>query len=298
MTLAAGSGAAVLGREDPRADAVFHHCEEITRRRARNFWYGIRLLPRAKRRAMAAIYALSRRIDDAGDDGRRSDDERRAALEAIEASLAGAHRSSPDPVLAAVGFVAEAFPLPISAFHELVAGVRMDLDGTVYRTFEDLEPYCRRVAGTIGRLSVSVFGARDVPRAERLADDLGVAMQLTNILRDVREDLRRGRVYLPAEDLERLGCTRSDLADPPGDRAVDLIRFEAARAREWFRRGLPLLPMLDRRSAACAGTMAGIYTRLLGRIESRPADVLVRRLSLPTWQKAWVAARGVAGFRP
>jgi phytoene synthase len=151
------------------------------------------------------------------------------------------------------------------------------------------------VAGAVGRLSLGVFGSTNTAEAERLADDLGVAMQLTNILRDVREDLARGRVYLPAEDLERFGCCREDLARPASNGTVGLLRFEAARARDWFARGLPLLPMLDRRSAACAGAMAGIYSRLLKRMEARPDQVFARRVSLSPGQKAWVAVRALAG---
>src|SRR6266536_243679 len=194
-----------------------------------------------------------------------------------------------DPVLAGLGRAGRRFDLPVQAFRDLIDGVRMDLDGTRYGTFEELVVYCRRVAGSVGRLSLSVFGAPYMAAAEPLADDLGVAMQLANVLRDVREDLGRGRVYLPAEDLERFGCSPGDLAGPAGPRVEDLIRFEAARAEDWFRRGLRLLPMLDRRSAACAGAMAGIYRRLLRRISARPGAVLERRVSLPAWEKASLA---------
>jgi phytoene synthase len=270
------------------------YCERLTRSRARNFWYGIRLLPGPKREALAAIYALARRIDDVGDDG-LPDREARTALDAIETSLARADPGSDDPVLAGMGMARQRFPIPMEAFADLVAGVRMDLDGREYRTFEDLVVYCRHVAGSVGRLSLSVFGAPDMGAAEPLADDLGVAMQLTNILRDVREDLRRDRIYLPSEDLERFGCSAADLSGVEPESVGALVRFEAARAEAWFRRGLQLLPMLDRRSAACAGAMAGIYRRLLGRIGAHPEAVLQRRVSLSGWEKALVAARALAG---
>jgi 15-cis-phytoene synthase len=139
-----------------------------------------------------------------------------------------------------------------------------------------------------------VFDARDRETASTYADDLGVAFQLTNILRDIREDLENGRVYLPAEDLERFGVDLS----APYDRIVDLVRFEADRARAWFESGLKLLPLLDRQSAACVGAMAGIYRRLLGRIERRPDLVLRGRVSLPTWEKGWVAVRSLAAVAP
>jgi squalene synthase HpnD len=270
------------------------YCEEVTRRRARNFWYGIRLLPTLKREALAAVYAMARRVDDVGD-GDLPPAAKMAALDRIEASLADLRSTSPDPVLAGLGLAAERFPLPVGAFRDLLEGVRMDVRGTEYETADDLVLYGRRVAGSIGRLSLGVFGSSRMAEAEPLADDLGVAMQLTNILRDVKEDLARGRVYIPAGHLERFGCTSSMLAGAPSVRAVRLIRFEAREARAWFRRGLPLLRLLDRRSAACAGAMAGIYLHLLRRIEQHPQDVLARRIELPTWEKALVAGQALAG---
>ncbi|HXF58128.1 MAG TPA: presqualene diphosphate synthase HpnD [Actinomycetota bacterium] len=276
-----------------RPEAV-RHCERVTRARARNFWYGIRLLPPAKREALAAVYAMARRVDDVGD-GDLPADAKLAALDRIEESLAHVDPASPDPVLAALGLATRRFLLPLDAFRELVEGVRMDVRGTHYGSFEELLVYCRRVAGTIGRLSLAVFGASRMAEAEPLADDLGVAMQLTNILRDVREDLGRGRVYLPEEDLARFGCTGETLVEGRSPALRALVRFEARRARAWFSRGLRLLPHLDRRSAACAGAMAGIYLRLLGRVEARPEEVFARRVSLPGWEKAWVAGRALAG---
>jgi phytoene synthase len=274
---------------------AFRHCERVTRARARNFWYGIRLLPQEKREALAAIYALARRVDDVAD-GHLPRGEKLALLDEIEASLDRVEPGAPDPVLAALGAARARFPLPMDAFRELVEGVRMDVRGTDYGTFDELLVYCRRVAGTVGRLSLAVFGAARMAEAEPLADDLGVAMQLTNILRDVREDLGRGRVYLPAEDLARFGCTPDTLGAGPSPALRALVRFEARRARSWFRRGLRLLPHLDRRSAACAGAMAGIYLRLLSRVEARPEAVFARRVSLPGWEKAWVAGRALAGW--
>jgi phytoene synthase len=265
------------------------YCEALTRRRARNFWYGIRLLPPAKRHALAAVYALARRVDDVGD-GLWAAQEKRARLDDIQASLDTIHPTSTDPVLAALGLARRSFPIPVAAFRDLIDGVRMDVEGTTYGTFDDLAVYCRRVAGSIGRLSLAVFGSDRMEEAVPLADDLGVAMQITNVLRDVREDGAAGRLYLPAEDMARFGCSATDLRRPAAPAAKALIRYQAARARSWFARGIGLLPLLDRRSAACAGAMAGIYARLLDRIEARPGDVLERRISLPTWEKVRVGA--------
>jgi phytoene synthase len=203
------------------------------------------------------------------------------------------------PVLTALADAAARFPIPLAAFDELIDGCESDVRGARYETFDDLLRYCQQVAGSVGRLSLGVFGSDGRQRAEGLADSLGVALQLTNILRDVREDRTAGRVYLPAEDLEQFGCTleldeSGAFIDPPW-RLHKLIAFQAERARAWYAEGLRLLPLLDRRSAACTAAMAGIYRRLLESIAANPAAALNSRVSLPTWQKAVVAARALTG---
>ncbi len=273
------------------AEAAYRSCEQITRRAAGNFYYGIRLLPPGKRRAMCAVYAFARRVDDVGD-GSLPAKEKERRLEVARADLASLAPDSPDPVLAALGHARERFPLPVSAFGELIDGVTMDVRERRYDRAEELEVYCRRVAGSIGRLSVAIFGASDEPAASGRADALGIAMQLTNILRDIREDGSRGRVYLPREDRERFGCP-GDPAAAPLPNFEALVRFEAGRARTWFATGLELLPMLDSRSRACVGAMSGIYRRILDRIERRPGDILRGRIALPASEKAWVAARNL-----
>jgi 15-cis-phytoene synthase len=277
--------------------AEIRHCEDVTRREAKNFWYGIRLLPTTKRRALAVVYAMARRIDDIGD-GPLDALEKQAALDRVSQSLVAIDASASDPVIAALGQVKRICRLPLDAFDDLVRGVRMDVGMTTYESIDDLVPYCRCVAGTIGRLSLAVFTIGDdcvTDEAGQMADDLGVALQLTNILRDVREDSEMGRVYLPAEDLRRFGLTATDLRAPATKPAAALVRFEAARAREWYEHGLRLLPYLDRRSAACVGAMAGIYFQLLRRIERDPAEIFRRRVSLPAGQKLLVAARAFTG---
>jgi 15-cis-phytoene synthase len=268
---------------------AYAYCQNVTRQEAANFYYGIRLLPKERRGALSAIYALARRVDDIGDGSARREEKLRR-LDEERRNLQSIDTAYDDPVLVALADAILRFPIPVEAFEELIDGVEMDVVGTRYVTFADLLPYCRRVAGAIGRLSLGVFEARDRETASVYADDLGVAFQLTNILRDIREDLGNGRVYVPAEDLERFGC---DLSAPDG-RIVDLIRFEADRAEAWFESGLKLLPLLDRQSAACVGAMAGIYRRLLARIERRPDLVLRGRVSVPTWEKGWVAVRSIA----
>jgi phytoene synthase len=270
---------------------AYRHCEQTTRGAAGNFFWGIRLLPGDKRRAMCAAYAFARRVDDVGD-GDLPPESKLAELDAIRESLA--HPGPEDPVSVALADARRRFPIPGDALTDLVDGVQMDVRGTRYETFEELVVYCRRVAGSIGRICLGIFGASDMEAGMRLADDLGVAMQITNVLRDVREDYDRGRVYIPAADLRRFGCGEH-LASAPPDAAAALIRFEADRGRDWFSRGLELLPLLDARSKACVLAMTGIYRRILGQIARDPHQVLRQRVSLPTWEKAWVAARSVAG---
>jgi phytoene synthase len=270
---------------------AYRTCERLTRKAAANFFYGIRLLPADKRRAMSAVYAYARRVDDIGD-GNLPADRKLADLQAIRTALA--HGDPNDAVMVALADARLRFPLPEKAFTDLLDGVEMDVTGTHYETFDELVVYCRAVAGSIGRLCLGIFGTSDGASGMQLADDLGVAMQITNVLRDVREDYARGRVYLPAEDLRRFGCAE-DLETSPPEASAALIRFETGRGREWFARGLELLPLLDARSRACVRAMTGIYRRILGQIERDPHQILNRRVSLPAWEKAWVAARSLAG---
>jgi 15-cis-phytoene synthase len=327
------------GTEDTGTRAAYRHCEEITWSQARNFAYGIRLLPPAKRQALAAVYAFARRIDDIGD-GDLPAPAKLAALAGARASvtalnaqrnlaggtgLPGGNGGPPaksgqppagDLVLVALADAASRFDIPLAAFGELIDGCEADVRGTTYRTFDDLLHYCRCVAGSIGRLSLGVFGTADVATAAPLADALGVALQLTNILRDIREDYLGGRIYLPAEDFERFGCSLGGEALGPGapghgagrpapgggangDKLAALVEFEAERASAWYAKGLALIPMLDWRSAASAGAMAGIYHRLLERIAATPRVVLERRMSLSASEKALVAGRSlVVALRP
>ena len=278
--------------------AAYRRCEEITWSQARNFSYGIRLLPPAKRHALAAVYAFARRIDDIGD-GTLPAPEKLAALEQARGGLAALMAGRPDDsdeVLVALADAGTRFDIPLAAFGELIDGCADDVRGVSYATFDDLLHYCRCVAGSIGRLSLGVFGTSDPGTAVPLADSLGVALQLTNILRDIREDYVNGRVYLPAEDLARFGCTLdADPATHPSQgKLTAVVEFEADRARSWYAKGLALMPLLDRRSAASAGAMAGIYFRLLEHIAASPAAVLTRRVSLSAREKAGVAARSLA----
>ncbi|GDY28677.1 presqualene diphosphate synthase HpnD [Gandjariella thermophila] len=282
-------------------DEAYQHCERITRREARNFSYGIRLLPPPKRRALSAVYAFARRVDDIGD-GCAPTEQRLAALDEVRDQLHTLPERRDDPVLVALNDAAQRMDLPLTAFDELIDGCRADVLGRSYRTFDELRWYCGCVAGSIGRLSLGVFGSDSPARDTRLADALGVALQLTNILRDVLEDRRNGRIYLPTEELERFDCTlemdeQGRLVDDE-DALIALLQYQGMRAEEWYDVGLGLLSHLDSRSRACCAAMAGIYHRLLLRMMSRPWTVLRTRTSLPDWEKAVVAARSLAGAAP
>jgi phytoene synthase len=282
-------------------EAAYRECERITREQARNFAWGIRLLPAPKRTALSAVYAFARRIDDIGD-GDLPKPEKLRLLGAARAAAAQPDEHPEDPVLAALADAARRLPIPLDAFAELVDGCEMDVAGRRYDDLDELVEYCRCVAGSIGRLSLGVFApATGGQRAHQLADTLGVALQLTNILRDIREDLINGRVYLPQKDLALFGVelrlTADNSLDPCGGGLAELIRFEAARAWSRYDEGLQLLDLLDRRSAACCAAMAGIYRELLVRIAADPTQVFDRRLSLPAADKARVAARALVRGR-
>jgi phytoene synthase len=297
---------------------AYRQCESLTRAAAGNFYYGICLLPAPKRRAMCAVYAFARRVDDIAD-GTLAQEEKLRRLQTAEWALGQLRSDDRDPVMAALADASTRFALPADALRDLVEGVRMDVTGSTYTDFKELELYCRRVAGSIGRLCLAIFGTHADGRASELADDLGVALQLANIARDLREDAERGRVYLPAKDLMRyhlhddgpldapalVALTReASMAEPAmvagfegGDvgQLYALMRFQCLRSRDWFHRGMELVPQLDRRSAACVLAMAGIYWRLLHHIEERPDRACARRARLKRREKAWVAARALLG---
>jgi phytoene synthase len=248
------------------------------------------------------VYAVARRIDDIGDGTLPKADKLRL-LAAERAGATSPEDHPDDPLLLALADAARRLPIPVAAFGDLIDGCEMDVRGQRYDTLDELVQYCRCVAGSIGRLSLGVFDPglsdADKRRAAELADALGVALQLTNILRDIREDLGNGRVYLPKRDLDLFGCVLGTLPDgtlDPCDGALaQLIRYEAAQAWTWYDRGFELLDLLDARSAACCAAMAGIYLELLRRIAADPSAVMRGRMSLSTPDKLRVAARALVG---
>jgi phytoene synthase len=277
------------GQQPPAdIDAAYDVCEQITRAQARHLYSALEPLPAYRRRAICAIYAFARRVHDTAEGNLRHAEKLRLLADARAGIPRDGTPRPIDPVLLALRDVNRRFRIPLTSLDDLIDGAESDVHGTTYQTFEDLVHYCRQVAGSVGRLSVAVLGSRDPAAAAQLADDLGVAMQLTNILRDVVRDFQRGRVYLPREDFELFGCPADPSAAP--ELLGRMIRHQARRNREWYDRGLALLPLLDARGAAYVEALAGPHTRLLERIERSPTDVVRGRISLPALERVGIAA--------
>jgi phytoene synthase len=262
---------------------------EMTRRSRSNFYYAFLLLPRERREAIDAIYALSRAIDDAVDEAPSAEEGRRQ-LESWREEVALVATGSPrHPIAVAVARARARFPIPIEAIEALLEGARMDLEKDRYATFPELRLYCERVASAIGRMCIEVFGYRS-STARQYATDLGIALQLTNILRDLGSDARRGRVYLPEEDLERFGVARADVMSGRRSGAMmALLAFEAGRAKEFYRSAQGALDPRDRRSLLAAEVMRRIYRSLLAAIERSRFDVFDRRVRLSRTRRALLA---------
>jgi phytoene synthase len=265
-----------------RVEDAYGEVVRITRREARNFAWGIAVLPKPKRLAVAALYAFARRVDDIADapgvpaeERRRGLEECRAAVEALPGAPAD------DPVLVALADAVTRYPVPRSALLDLVAGGLMDAETTRYATWAELREYCRCVAGAVGLACTAVYGPSDPAAAEPRAEALGLALQQINIMRDVAEDWRLGRVYLPQDELERFGVTEADIAAGRVSPAWHgLMEEQGRRADALMRDGLELLPLLDRRSALCVRAFAGIYRGLLVQMRGRGYDVFSRRPQL------------------
>jgi phytoene synthase len=253
----------------------------ITRREAKNFAYGIMVLPRAKRQAIAAIYAFARRVDDVAD-GDLPLEEKRAQLEELRAALAD---DPADPVFVALRDARERFGIPQEPLEALIDGGLQDTEQATYADFAGLRGYCEKVAGAVGLACVPVYGSDDTEHAMTL----GIALQLINIIRDVDEDQQLGRVYLPQDELAAFEV--EELAPTPQFR--ELMAFEAERARTHLALGLRLLDSLDRRSALCVGTFAGLYRETLDRIEANGFDVFGEKTRLSTPRKLAVVVRGL-----
>jgi 15-cis-phytoene synthase len=260
-------------------DHAYAETLAITAREARNFAWGIRVLPGPKRRAVAALYAFARRVDDAADELGVDAGTRRGRLEEIGASLDG--RPDDDAVLVALADARGRYPIPDAALHDLVRGGLMDTERTRYGSWEELREYCRCVAGAVGVACAGVYGPQEPARARPLAETLGLALQQINIMRDVPEDRQLGRIYLPEDERARFGVSEDEIAaGRPGAGWVPLMEHQAARAEALLDDGLGLLHLLDSRSRLCVRSFAGIYRGLLVQMRARDYDVFPRRPAL------------------
>jgi phytoene synthase len=293
----------VRGRQTPRnaADlrASYAECNRIARAAHSNFYLAFFGLPRAKRNALCALYAFMRLVDNVSDEPDDLESKCRGLVRwraLVDEAASG--RTEGHAILPALSDTMGRFDIPARYFHDLILGAEMDLAITSYATFDRLSEYCYRVAGTVGLACLNVFGFRD-PRAPDLAERLGLAFQLTNIIRDVRADFEMGRVYLPLEDLERFDCRPEELRGPLTPALRDLLEFEAGRAWRLYEEGAPLVQQVDPDSQATLAALVRTYSTLLARIEERGFDVFSSRVSLSSAEKVQylVTARMGAWWR-
>jgi phytoene synthase len=283
-------------------------CRGITRTNAKNFYYAFLVLPKRKREALCAVYAFMRRCDDITDDPTLSFEERRFKLDTWLAALHRAQQGEPtdDPILLALTDAQRRYTIPAGLLDELAMGTAMDVvapdaesqtDATPgltiqYRTFDDLKVYCYRVASVVGLVCIHIFGYRD-PAAEPLAEQCGLAFQLTNIIRDVKEDAAMGRIYLPEEDLARFGLAAVELLSAPDPaRFRPLLALEAERARELYQSGEQLIPYIAEDSQPALWVLINIYRKLLEKIAERQYDVFSVKVSLTVSEKLRVLGKG------
>jgi phytoene synthase len=292
---------------DARTAEAYLFCRDVARREAQNFYWAFRVLPRHKSDAMCAVYAFMRRADDISDDESKPIDARRAEMTSwMQAWRASRTSSNNDPVFTALADTQRRFGIPDALLEELVAGTTMDLEPQTsnletvqtYATFDDLYQYCYLVASVVGLVCIRIFGYTDL-RAEKLAEETGVAFQLTNILRDVKEDVERGRVYLPMDLLDEFGETVEELRQLAGGRAMTerergMLATLAIRGEKYYLAGNKLIPLLDRDSRAAMWVLVTIYHRLLSRIAERKMEVFRERVSVSTAEKLGILARGAA----
>ncbi len=283
-------------------------CRGISRRAAKNFYYGFMVLPSEKRNALSAVYAFMRHADDISDEpGADPQLKRQKLQEWLDASKAVfAGNATDDPVLMALGDAQKKFKIPPELFEKLVYGTSLDLDippvsadapAILCETFEDLKQYCYYVASVVGLVCIRIFGYQDT-KAEFLAEDCGLAFQLTNIIRDVKEDASMGRIYIPAEDLVSSNLTAANFASSALQNPAQVqqlrpaLEYEAERARKYYESAKWLMELIDEDSRAALWVLVEIYSRLLQKITDRNYDVLTERVRLTLWEKLKVLSRG------
>ena len=272
-------------------ELAYQECRAITRREAKNFYYAFLTLPAARRQAIYVAYAFCRHCDDSVD-AERSTQEKLALLSDLRERLEQMYRGhATEPVYLALADVVERYDIPQEYFQDILSGVESDLVKTRYQNFEELRRYCYQVASAVGLICLQIFGYKD-GNAKAHAIDLGLAMQLTNILRDVREDLEFDRIYLPQDEMARFSYSEAALkTGEVNESFTALMRFQAQRARSYFQSGFHLLPYLSTRSRACPAVLGQLYSKLLDRIEMADYDVLHHRIGLSRVDKLWVTAQ-------
>jgi len=276
-------------------DRAYDHCQQIAKQHVKNFYYAFRTLPAKKRRAIYAAYAFCRACDDIADDNLPVPEKRRLLAQTRQRLAQSRNGQSHDAVFLAVGDTMHAFAIPLRYFEEIIEGVEMDLVQTRYQTFEELRGYCYKVASVVGLICTEVFGYDD-PSAREYAIDLGLAMQLTNILRDIKEDAARGRIYIPLDDMAAFGYPERDLLEGLNNEAFrNLMRSQIARARRYFDSGKRLIPLLAAESRACPAVLQGVYSTILDRIEASGYNVFERRIGLSKPEKLFLAVKLWAG---
>ncbi len=293
----ANSAASYLPRDAVSVVSSYAECSRIARAARSSFYLAFFGLPKQKRNALCALYAFMRLVDNVSDDAGDLDSKRRGLARwraLLDEAIAG--HTEGHAILPALADTIARFEIPTRYFHDLILGAEMDLTVGSYATFDRLSEYCYRVAGTVGLTCLHVFGFRD-PRAPDLAERLGIAFQLTNILRDVRSDFEMGRVYLPQEDLDRFGVTPADLRGPLTSQVERLLAVEAARAWHFYEEGAPLVNKVDLDSRATLWALIRTYSSLLARIEERGFDVFSARVSLPSTEKLqYLLTAGMMGW--
>jgi phytoene synthase len=265
------------------------YCSQLTRKSRSNFYYSFLFLAKEKREAMYAVYAFCRSVDDVAD-GNASERDKQMLLDEWRRELDRCYAGGANhPITVKLAQSIQRFPIPKEYFEELLAGVEMDLTHKRYPTFRDLYEYCYRVAGVVGLMCIEIFGYRN-PKAKDYAVNLGVALQLTNIMRDLKVDAERDRIYLPQEELVRFGYHEDELLRGVYTPAfIELMRFTGNRARQYFHHAQHLLAEEDRRALLAAEIMGAIYYRLLETIEASRYRVFDRTMTLPTSHKLWIA---------
>src|ERR1017187_10521423 len=307
MSTAVGNAPVEFAPTASQLDMAYSVCRHIARSAAKNFYYGFMVLPLRKRNALSAVYAFMRRCDDIADDTALSPDDRQNKLaewlDKVHRALAA--QPTDDAVLLALTDAQRTYQIPIGLLDQLAFGTAADLDHGAepsaaaslvarYQTFEELRQYCYGVASVVGLVCIRIFGYRD-PAAEPLAERCGLAFQLTNIIRDVKEDVAMGRVYLPQEDLAQCGLSAADLAAPQVDiaRIRPLLEMEADRARDCYRAGEELIPMVNEDSQPGLWVLITIYRLLLEKIALKQYDVFSERVRLPVPEKLTVLGKGI-----